>query len=92
MCVICKGLSKGSLSLEDAREKYEEFVDLDLIDEDHMEEVETLIAEKEEEENYWSSAKKDYLQRREDYVDEPDEEDIEDESYEDDYLDEEDED
>jgi len=77
MCVICKGLKKGTLNLEDARDKYEEFVDLDLIDEDHMEIVETLLAEKEEEENYWSSAKKDYLRGREDYEDtEESEEDL----------------
>jgi hypothetical protein len=80
MCVICKGLKKGSLTIEDARDKYEEFVDLDLINEDHMEIVETLLAEKEEEENYWSSAKKDYLRGREDYEDvEESEEDLYDE-------------
>jgi hypothetical protein len=69
MCMICKGLEKGKFSPEDAREKLEEFVDLDLLDEDHQEEVESLIAEAEEEEFYWASAKKD-VRKYEDYDDE----------------------
>jgi hypothetical protein len=67
--MICKGLEKGKFSPEDAREKLEEFVDLDLLDEDHQEEVESLIAEAEEEEFYWASAKKD-VRKYEDYDDE----------------------
>lgn len=59
MCMICKGLERGKFSPEDARDKLEEFVDLDLLDEDHQEEVEMLISEIEEDEYYWSTAKKD---------------------------------
>jgi len=80
MCMICKGLEKGKFSPEDAREKLEEFVDLDLLDEDHQEEVESLIAEAEEEEFYWASAKKD-VRKYEDYDDEY----VDEEEYADDY-------
>lgn len=59
MCMICKGLERNKFSPEEAREKLEEFVDLDLLDEDHQEEVESLIAEAEEEQYYWSNAQKD---------------------------------
>lgn len=59
MCMICKGLQKGKFSPEEAMQKLEEFVDLDLIDEDHQEELESLIAEAQDEEYYWASAKKD---------------------------------
>jgi hypothetical protein len=78
--MICKGLEKGKFSPEDAREKLEEFVDLDLLDEDHQEEVESLIAEAEEEEFYWASAKKD-VRKYEDYDDEY----VDEEEYADDY-------
>lgn len=81
MCMICKGLEKGKFSPDDAREKLEEFVDLDLLDEDHQEEVESLIAEAEEEEFYWASAKKD-VRKYEDY----DDEEYSEEEYEDDYA------
>lgn len=81
MCMICKGLEKGKFSPEDAREKLEEFVDLDLLDEDHQEEVESLISEAEEEEFYWASAKKD-VRKYEDY----DDEEYSEEEYEDDYA------
>jgi len=80
MCMICKGLEKGKFSPEEAREKLEEFVDLELLDEDHQEEVESLIAEAEEEEFYWASAKKD-VRKYEDY----DDEEYSEEEYEDDY-------
>jgi hypothetical protein len=80
MCMICKGLEKGKFTPEDAREKLEEFVDLDLLDEDHQEEVESLIAEAEEEEFYWASAKKD-VRKYEDYDDEY----VDEEEYADDY-------
>jgi hypothetical protein len=48
MCMICRGLKNHKLSIEEAQEKYEEFVEMELIDEDHQEEVEELIAEAEE--------------------------------------------
>jgi hypothetical protein len=57
--MICKGLEKGKFSPEEAMQKLEEFVDLDLIDEDHQEILESLIAEAQDEEYYWASAKKD---------------------------------
>jgi hypothetical protein len=85
MCMICKGLEKGKFSPEDAREKLEEFVDLDLLDEDHQEEVESLIAEAEEEEFYWASAKKD-VRKYEDY---DDEDYVDEEDYQEDFSDEE---
>jgi len=69
MCMICKGLERGKFTPEDARDKLEEFVDLDLLDEDHQEEVEMLIAEVEEEEYYWSTAKKDARRTLEDDYD-----------------------
>ena len=58
MCMICKGLQRSKFSVEEAREKLEELVDLDLINEDHQEVVENLIAEYEEEEYCWATAKK----------------------------------
>ncbi len=69
MCMICNGLKRNKLTIREAQQKYEEFLDLDLIDEDHQEEVESLLAEHEENEFYWSSAKKDYLRGKEDYDD-----------------------
>ena len=80
MCLICRGLKKGKLSLEEAREKYEDM--LDLIEEDHQEVIEDLLAEREEEENYWSSATRDFYRKDEDL----DEDDIE-KIYHDDYQD-----
>jgi molybdopterin converting factor small subunit len=59
--MICRGLKNNKLSLQEAIDKYEEFLDLDLLDEDHQEIVEELIAEAEEEEYYWSSAKRDVM-------------------------------
>lgn len=59
MCMICKGLERGKFTPEEAAEKLEEFVDLDLLDEDHQEKVEALISEMEEEEYYWSNATRD---------------------------------
>lgn len=66
MCMICKGLERGKFSPEQAREKLEEFVDLELLDEDHQEIVESMIAEMEEEEYYWDSAKRN-TRKLEDY-------------------------
>ncbi len=84
MCLICRGLKKGKLSVDEAREKYEDM--LDLIDEDHQEVIEDLIAEREEEENYWRSATRDYFRRNSD--DDIDEEEALDEAYNEDYEDE----
>lgn len=67
MCMICRGLKNNKLSIEEAIEKYEEFIELELLDEDHQEKVESLIAEAEEEAYYWSSAKKDYLIQQDDF-------------------------
>ena len=67
MCMICKGMEKKKFTPEEARDKLEEFVDLDLLDEEHQEVVESLIAEAEEEEYYWASAKKD-LRHIEDFT------------------------
>ena len=69
MCMICKGLTRNKFTPEEAREKLEEFVDLELLDEDHQEIVESLIAEAEEEEYYWASAKRN-ARKLEDYDDE----------------------
>jgi len=82
MCMICKGLKRNKFSPEEAKEKLEEFVDLELLDEDHQEEVEALIAEAEDEEYYWASAQKN-MRRYEEY--EEDEE--EGSSVEEEYLD-----
>lgn len=80
MCMICKGLERGKFSPEEAREKLEEFVDLDLLDEEHQEKVESLISEMLEEEYYWETAKNN-TRKLEDYDQE--EYDVDDESYED---------
>lgn len=69
MCMICKGLERGKFNPDQAREKLEEFVDLELLDEDHQEIVESLIAELEEEEYYWDTAKKN-TRKYEDYDEE----------------------
>jgi hypothetical protein len=67
--MICKGLEKGKFSPEEAMQKLEEFVDLDLIDEDHQEILESLIAEAQDEEYYWASAKKDAAKDYDDQYD-----------------------
>ena len=67
MCMICKGLKNNKLSVEEAREKYEEMIDL--IDEDHQEHIENLLAEAEEELNYWDTSSK---LTREEYYDQDD--------------------
>lgn len=74
MCMICSGIKNNKLTLDQAREKYEEFIELDLIDEEHQEEIEMLLAEAESDEFYWNSAKKDYLRSRNDYEDDGEEE------------------
>ena len=56
-----------------------------MLDEDHQEEVESLIAEAEEEEFYWASAKKD-VRKYEDY---DDEDYVDEEEYQEDFPDEE---
>lgn len=69
MCMICKGLEKGKFSPEEAMEKLEEFVELDLIDEEHQEVLESMIAEAQDEEYYWASAKKDAAKEYDDQYD-----------------------
>jgi alpha-glucuronidase len=85
MCLICRGLKKGKLSVEEAREKYEDM--LDLIDEDHQEIIEDMLAEFEEDANYWRSATRDYLRKDNDDPDE--EEAMEEALFDDEYEDEE---
>jgi len=63
MCVICKGLKNKKMSIQEAEEKYEEFIELDVLDEDHQEVVEELIAMTQDEIDYWDLAKKDALQQ-----------------------------
>ena len=70
--MICSGLKNNKLSLKQARDKYEEFIELDLIDEDHQEEIENMFSDAEADEFYWKAAKKDYLRSRNDYEDEDD--------------------
>lgn len=70
MCMICRGLKNNKMTLEEAMDKYEEFIELELIDEDHQEKIESLIAEAEEDAYYWRSAKKDYLASQDDYDEE----------------------
>lgn len=84
MCMICKGLERGKFTPDEAREKLEEFVDLDLLDEDHQEEVESLISETEEDEYYWSTAQKNARKTLDEEYDYGYEEEYEDESYSDD--------
>ena len=50
-------------------EKLEEFVELDLIDEEHQEVLESMIAEAQDEEYYWASAKKDAAKEYDDQYD-----------------------
>ena len=68
MCLICRGLKNHKMSVEEAEERYQEFLELDLLDEEHQEKVEELIAEAADELAYWDLAKRDVL--RETYGDE----------------------
>ena len=61
MCLICRGLKNHKMSIEEAEERYQEFLELDLLDEEHQEKVEELIAEAADELAYWDLAKKDVL-------------------------------
>ncbi len=63
MCMICRGLKNHKLTVEEAEEKYQEFLELDLLDEDHQEVVEELIAEALDDLAYWDLAKKDIYRR-----------------------------
>ena len=75
MCMICRGLKNHKMDLAEAEEKYQEFLDLELLDEEHQEKIEELLAEAADEVAYWDLAKKDiYRSTFED--DEVDEEDI----------------
>lgn len=86
MCMICRGLENGKLSVKSAREKYEEM--LDLIDEEHQEDIENLLAEHEDTVDSWNTAVK-YFTKEDSFYndDDVDEDDIyeeEDDSYDDD--------
>lgn len=56
--MICRGLKNHKMTVEDAEKKYQEFLDLDLLDEEHQEVVEELLAEAQEDLTYWSLAKR----------------------------------
>ena len=74
MCLICRGLKNHKMSVEEAEERYQEFLELDLLDEEHQEKVEELIAEAADELAYWDLAKKDVLHGS--YEDEIDENEL----------------
>jgi len=74
MCMICRGLKNHKMTIEEAEEKYQEFLELDLLDEDHQEKVEELIAEAADELTYWDLAKRDVY--RSDYDDDIDENEL----------------
>jgi hypothetical protein len=69
--MICRGLKNNKMTVEQAEEKYQEFLELDLLDEDHQEIVEELISEALDELAYWDLAKKDIY--RKDFEDDLDE-------------------
>ena len=88
MCMICRGLENGKLSVKSAREKYEEM--LDLIDEEHQEDIENLLAEHEDTVDSWNTAVK-YFTKEDSFYNDDDDEDgsyeedqDEDDSYDDD--------
>ncbi len=87
MCMICRGLENGKLSVKSAREKYEEM--LDLIDEEHQEDIENLLAEHEDTVDSWNTAVK-YFTKEDSFYNDDDEEEIDlyeeedDDSYDDD--------
>lgn len=74
MCLICRGLKNHKMSVEEAEERYQEFLELDLLDEEHQEKIEELIAEAADEIAYWDLAKRDVL--RETYGDDIDENEL----------------
>jgi hypothetical protein len=83
--MICRGLENGKLSVKTAREKYEEM--LDLIDEDHQEDIENLLAEHEDTTESWNTAVKYFTKEDSFYND--DEVDMYDEDEEEDSYDDE---
>lgn len=85
MCMICRGLENGKLSVKTAREKYEEM--LDLIDEEHQEDIENLLAEHEDTTESWNTAVKYFTKEDSFYSD--DEIDLYDDEEEDDSYDDE---
>jgi hypothetical protein len=64
------------MSVEEAEERYQEFLELDLLDEDHQEKVEELIAEAADELAYWDLAKRDVLREAYDNSDDIDENEL----------------
>lgn len=82
--ILKKGLESGKYDVDEAREKYEDM--MDLLDEDEQEKIEDLISEYEENKFYWNEAKKDYYRKDEDILDEdlPEEDMLIDDEFEDD--------
>lgn len=76
MCLICRGLKNHKMSIEEAEERYQEFLELDLLDEDHQEKVEELIAEAADELAYWDLAKRDVLREAYEDADDIDENEL----------------
>lgn len=66
--ILKKGLDSGKFDVEQARDKYEDM--LDLLDEEEQEKIEDLLSEYEEDKFYWSQAKKDYYRKDDDILDE----------------------
>lgn len=66
--ILKKGLETGKYDVEEAREKYEDM--LDLLEEDEQEKIEDLLLEHEEDQFYWNEAKKDYYRKDDDIVEE----------------------
>jgi hypothetical protein len=82
--ILKKGLESGKYDVEQARDKYEDM--MDLLDEDEQEKIEDLLAEFEEDKFYWNEAQKDYYRKDDDIVDDEDllEEALIDDEFEDD--------
>ena len=66
--ILKKGLESGKYEVEEAREKYDDM--MDLLDEEEQEKIEDLLAEYEEDKFYWTEAKKDYYRKDDDIVEE----------------------
>lgn len=81
--ILKKGLESGKYEVQQAREKYEDM--MDLLDEEEQEKIEDLLSEFEEDQFYWNQAKKDYYRKDDDLPDEDDlEEALIDDEFEDD--------
>jgi CTP:phosphocholine cytidylyltransferase-like protein len=71
MCSICKKFKRGSISVEEAREELDE--QAEFLTEEHIEDIEELLSEREDAYDYITERKKAQL-------------DIDDEDYEDENL------